>query len=421
MWRSMRIRNYRIWFSGALVSNLGTWLQTTALTWLVLTQLTDDDAAAVGVLVAMQYLPPLLLVPITGWVADRVDRRRALLLLNGILGILSLAIGVLLLLGALTLPLLYALVLGMGVAIAFESPMRNAFVSNLVDDELTSNAVSLNSASFNGARLMGPAIAGWLLLAIGTGWSIVLNAFSFFNMTLALALIRTRELVPRARITRATGFADGFRYMSTRSDLVVLTLMAVLLTAFGVNFPIYASTMAREFGQEANAFGIIVSMLGIGSLTGALLSARRRARVGVAIAAALLFAVAQAVSSFMPDMWAYGTVAVFVGFAVTTAMTTANGYIQSATAVHLRGRVIAIYMALVFGGTPLGALAIGWTTNAAGPRAAIWLAAGAGTVAFLLGLLWHLLIGRPTRLAEIAAPDPEPGQAPVATSVEEEV
>ncbi|WP_125133010.1 MFS transporter [Microbacterium sp. 10M-3C3] len=401
MFRSFGVFNYRVWFIGALISNIGQWMQATALSWVVLTQLTDNDAAAMGVTMALQFAPPLLLVSLTGWVADRFDRRHLLFVTQGSLMVLGLAIGALILLGVMTLPLMYAFALALGVVAAFDNPARQAFVSDVVSREIASNAVALNSASFNGARMLGPAVAGVVIVVVGTGWVFLINAATFLAMITALSLIRTHELAPRAHNAGAARLADGFRYVERRPDLVVTFAMVFLMGAFGMNFPIFASTMALEFGQEADGYGLLSSIVAIGSLAGALLAARRdRARIRVVIAGSALFAVVALVSAFTPTYWTYALTLVFTGFAVVTMLTTANGYVQTTTDPALRGRVLALYVAILMGGTPIGAPIVGWVAAEFGPRVAILVGAAAAVVAFGIGATWLIVSGRLHRHAE---------------------
>ncbi|GAA2976814.1 MFS family permease [Microbacterium terrae] len=395
MFRSFSVFNYRVWFIGALVSNVGAWMQATALSWVVLTELTDNDAGAMGITMALQFAPPLLLVGVTGWVADRFERRKLLVITQGLLMILGVTIGVLLLLGVMTLPLIYVFALALGVIAAFDNPARQAFVSDLVSREAASNAVALNAASFNGARMIGPAVAGIVIVAVGTGWVFLVNGVTFLAMIVALLLIRTHELIPRVKAPGASRLADGFRYVGKRPDLMVTFAMVFIVGAFGMNFPIFASTMAIEFGQDADGYGLLSSILAVGSLAGALLAARRdRARIRVVIGGTALFAAAATVSAFMPTYWLYAITLMFTGFAVVTMLTTANGYVQTTTDPALRGRVLALYMAILMGGTPIGAPIVGWVADAYGPRAAILLGAGAAVVAFAIGATWLIVSGR---------------------------
>jgi len=241
MFRSFANINYRIWFAGALVSNVGGWMQATAQDWVVLTELTDNDATAMGVTMALQFGPPLVLVSLTGWVADRFDRRKILLTTQTALLALAIAVGSLLLAGVMTLPMMLAFALGFGIVNAFDAPARQAFVSDMVSATETSNAVALNSASFNLARMIGPAVGGLLIVAIGSGWVFIVNAATFLAMIVALLLMRTHLLAPRPKNRSSGGLAEGFRYVWARSDLKVVFVTVFLIGAFGMNFPIFAS------------------------------------------------------------------------------------------------------------------------------------------------------------------------------------
>lgn len=395
MFRSLSLFNFRVWTIGALVSNIGGWMQATAQDWVVLTQLTDNDATAMGVTMALQFGPPLAMVGVTGWVADRFDRRRLLAVTQSVLMLLAIAVGVLLLTGVMTLPLMWGFALGFGVVNAFDGPARQAFVTDVVARENASNAVALNAASFNAARMIGPAVGGFLIVLVGTGWVFIANAATFLAMLIALALLRPAELIPRVRAPGPARLADGLRYVARRPDLIVTFVMVFLLGAFGMNFPIFASTMALEFGQDADGYGVLSSILAIGSLTGALLSARRaRARIRVVILAAGGFGVASLVSAAMPVYVAYAATLVVVGFCTVTMLTTANGYVQTTTDPALRGRVLALYIAILMGSTPVGAPIAGWVATTFGPRAAIVVGAVAALVACGIGIAWMSASGR---------------------------
>ncbi len=401
MFRSFRSFNYRIWFLGAVISNIGGWMQATAQDWVVLTELTANDATAMGVTMALQFGPPLVLVSLTGWVADRFDRRRVLLCTQTVLMLLAVAVAVLLLTDVMTLPLMFCFAAAFGVANAFDAPARQAFVSDMVSMEDMSNAVALNSASFNMARLIGPAVGGVLIVVMGSGWVFVANAVTFLAMIVALLLIRSPELTPRSKHRRNGGLAEGFRYVRGRSDLVVVFVMVFLIGAFGMNFPIYASTMALEFGREADGYGVLSSVLAIGSLTGALLAARRdRARVRVLVLAAGGFGLASLLSAAMPGYWSYAAVLILVGFSTVTMLTTANGYVQTTTDAALRGRVLALYMAVIMGSTPVGAPIAGWIVDTFSARTSIMVGGVAGLTAFAIGVGWMMRSGRLHRDAE---------------------
>ncbi|WP_353828532.1 MFS transporter [Agromyces sp. SYSU T0242] len=399
MFRSLASVDYRIWFVGALVSNIGAWMQATAQSWVVLTELTDNDAFAVGITMALQFAPQLLLVPVTGLIADRFERRKVLMFTQSALMLLGLALGLLLVFGHAELWHLYVFAGLLGIVNAVDIPARQTFVADLVSSSNMSNAVALNSASFNAARMIGPALAGVLIVLVGTGWVFIINAATFVAVLVALAKLRGSRLRRTARAPRERGaFVAGFRYVARRPDLVVVFAVVFLVGAFGMNFPIFSSTMAVEFGRGAGEYGVLNSILAIGSLTGALLAARRdRARMRVIIIAAGLFGAAAAVSAVMPSYWLFAASTVFIGFAAVTMLTTANGYVQTTTDPLLRGRVMALYMAILSGGTPIGAPLVGAVANAWGPRWALGVAAAAAAIAALIGLAW-LIVARGLRV-----------------------
>lgn len=388
MFRSLRIHNYRLWAMGALVSNVGTWMQRIAQDWLVLTQLTHNSGAALGVVMALQFAPPIVLLPLTGWAADRFDRRTLLFVTQAASGVLALGLGLLTLLGAVQLWQVYAFALALGVVSAFDAPARQTFVSELVDEAHLSNAVALNSTTFNAARLIGPAVGGVLIAAVGTGWMFVINAASYGATVAALAALRHDQLFrgDRARGTR-TGPADGFRYVWREPRLLSIMVMFYMIGTFGLNFAIFISTMTvRVFGGGAHRFGLLTSMMAVGSVVGGLLSARRsRPSARALVGGAASFGVACAMAAVMPEWWLFGLMLAIAGVASQTFTTTANGVVQLSAEPALRGRVVAIMMALAMGGTPIGAPITGWVADTLGPRWSLAVGALAGLAATAVG------------------------------------
>src|SRR6202035_1538323 len=245
MFRSLRGFNYRVWACGALVSNVGTWMQRIAQGWLVVTQLTHNNATAMGVVMAWQFGPHLLLLPLAGFAADHLDRRKLLICTQAAMGLLALGLGLLVVTGLVRLWHVYIFAFLLGCAAAFDSPARQAFVSELVEERDLPNAVGLNSTSFNAARMIGPAIAGGLIAGVGSGWVFLINAFSFVAVLCSLALLRRDELKPSHRAVSARGsFVEGFRYVWRRPDLRVILFMLFLVGTFGLNFSIFISTMS---------------------------------------------------------------------------------------------------------------------------------------------------------------------------------
>ncbi|UOQ58142.1 MFS transporter [Leucobacter allii] len=392
MFRSLSVRDYRIWFGGALVSNIGAWMQSTTQNWVVLTELTENNAAAVGVTMALQFGPQLLLVPFSGAVADRFDRRRVLLVTQSLLMLLAAGLGLLLITGAAELWHLYAFALGLGLVNAFDTTSRQAFVSDLVGPAQLSNAVALNSASFNSARLIGPAVAGVLIAVVGSGWVFLINAASFLAVLAALLLISARKPPEPAGVPRESQLRQlsaGVRYVRRRHDLLVIFVMVFLVGAFSMNFPVISSTMAVEFGRGASDYGLLSSILAIGSLSGALLAARRpSARMRVVIVAVGGIGLVSLLAALMPSFWTFAATLVCFGLAISTMLTTANGFVQTTSDPAVRGRVLALYMAILMGGTPIGAPLVGLAADALGPRSTLVISAIAGLLAFGIGLAW---------------------------------
>jgi MFS family permease len=387
--RSLERYNYRTWAAGALVSNIGTWMQRTAQDWLVLTGLTRNNATAVGVVMALQFGPQVLLLPWTGYAADRLDRRKLLFATQTAMGALALGLGLLTITRVVRLWHVYVFAFLLGCVTAFDAPARQTFVSELVGEREVSNAVALNSASFNAARMIGPAIAGLLVAGIGTGWVFLVNAASFVAVLAALSRLRVGELQRSPRAAPSRGhLAEGFRYVLARPDLRALLFMLFLIGTFGLNFPIYISTMCvGVFKKGAGAFGLLSSTMAIGTVTGALLAARRaRPELTVLIAGAALFGVGLALGALAPTHLLFGAAVVVCGAAAQTFTTTVNGAVQLSTAPAMRGRVMAILLALALGGTPLGAPIVGWVADTFGPRWGLAVGAAAGFAAALVGL-----------------------------------
>ena len=394
MFRSLSGFNYRIWFAGALVSNVGTWMQRTAQDWIVLTELTDNDAVAVGITMALQLGPQLLLVPWSGYIADRFDRRKLLIGTQVTMALLGAALGIMVVLGVAELWHVYAFALALGITSAIDAPARQAFVSELVSEKNLPNAVALNSASFNAARLIGPAAAGVLTVAVGAGWVFLINAFTFAATLVSITLLRRNELRTAPRAPRGPGqLADGFRYVARRPDILAVMAVIFIVATFGMNFPIFSSTMASvEFHHGAGEFGLLSSVLAIGSVTGALLAARReRPRIRVVFVSAAAFGASCFIAAVMPTFETFAISLILVGFTAITLMTTANGVVQTTTSPVMRGRVMALYLAIFLGGTPIGAPIVGLVANEFGPRWALGLAGISGIVAAVVGIAWIMV------------------------------
>jgi MFS family permease len=396
--RALRNPNYRLWAGGALVSNIGTWMQRVAQDWLVLTVLTDHSGTAVGITTALQFLPMLLLGPYAGVLADRHRKRVILLWTQSAMGLCGLAVGLLVVTGAAQLWQVYAAALCLGLASAIDGPARQSFVSELVGQDHIANAVSLNSASFNTARLTGPAIAGVLIAWVGTGPVFLLNAASFAAVLISLARIRASELVPAAPAVRSKHqVAEGLGYVRRRPDLVLILVLVGILGAFGMNFPITNALMSTaEFGMGPGEFGLLGSIMAVGTLAGALLAARRsRPRLRFLLGGALGLGLFTLVGSVSPSFWLYAAILVPVGLASITFLNSCNTSIQLSVEPQFRGRVLALYLATLQGGTALGAPLMGWLGSTFGAR---WSVAAGGAVVLLTGLLAVIVVVRSSRL-----------------------
>jgi len=390
MFRSLRLRNYRVWAAGALVSNIGTWVQRTAQDWLVLTELTHHDASAVGLVMALQYAPQFLLLPWTGMAADRLNQRRLLMATQAVMGVLALTLGALVVLGAAKLWHVCVFAFLLGCAAAFDAPVRQSFVSELVGNDDLPNAVALNSTSFNAARMIGPAAAGLAVAAIGSGWAFVFNGLSFFAVLASLFFLRRDELRPNPRAARARGgFIESLRYVSGRPDLKAILLVLFLIGTFGLNFPIFISTMTvSAFHGDARAYGLLSAAMAVGTLGGALMNARRARPVfGSLLSGAGLFGLGCALAALAPSPLLFAAALVLTGAAALTVTNTSNSLIQISTDPVMRGRMMALRVGVALGGTPIGAPLVGWVANACGPRAALCVGAASGAAAALVAAL----------------------------------
>ena len=395
---SLKFFNYRLWFIGALVANVGTWMQRVAQSWLVLTVLTDNDGSAVGMVIGLQFLPVLLFSPYAGVLADRLPLRKLLITTQVLLGVLAGALGAIVLGGVAELWHVYVFAFLLGVIAAFDAPARQTFVGEMVPQDSLPNAVALNSTSFNIARLIGPAVAGFLIAAVGTGWVFVINAVTFAATIASLALMRRNELHPLPHSPRGRGqVREGIAYVRGRSDIMVIMLVVSVVGAMGLNFQLTSAVMATEvFGKGAEEYGILGSVLAIGSLTGALIAARRRhPRVRIVIAAAFAFGVVSGLMAIAPTWELYVLSCVLVGWTSLTMMTSANATVQMTTEPGMRGRVMSLYMMVFLGTTPVGSPVVGWIADTWGARWSVGAGAIASVLVAVVAAVW---VGRSWRV-----------------------
>ncbi|MCU1600433.1 MAG: major facilitator superfamily 1 [Frankiales bacterium] len=374
--RSLRVRNYRLFASGQVVSLTGTWAQRVAQDWLVL-QVSHNSGTALGITTALQFLPMLLFGLYGGVLADRYDKRGLLVGTQVSMGLLALVLGLLTVTGNVQLWHVYALAFGLGLASCIDIPTRQAFVSELVGPDELPNAVGLNSATFNSARIVGPAVAGVAISGVGTGWVFLGNAVSYVAVLTGLMMMRRSELFRSARAPREPGqLMEGFRYVRTRPRMYVPILLIFMVGTFGLNFQITLSLIAKEtFGAGAGSFGLLTSALAVGSLIGALGTARRTGlpRIRTMLVSALAFGVLEVADGFAPSFWVLAVLLVPTGAAVLTLTTTANAIVQLGAEPQVRGRVMALYLTVFIGGTPIGAPLLGVLAEHAGPRSSLWI------------------------------------------------
>jgi MFS family permease len=366
-------------------------MQRTAQDWIVLTELTHRNATAVGIVMGLQFGPQILLLPLTGFAADHLDRRKLVFCTQAVMGLLALGLGLLVVTGLIRLWHVYVFAFLLGCAAAFDSPARQAFISELVDERHLPNALGLNSTSFNAARMIGPAIAGGLIAGVGSGWVFLINAISFLAVLCSLSFLRLDPLKLTHRAVRTRGsFVEGFRYVWRRPDLKVILFMLFLVGTFGLNFPIFISTMAVSvFHAGAGQYGLLTSMMAAGSVTGALMAATRaNPGIPLLLAGAASFGGACALAAMMPTYILFGLVLFLVGIAAQTLTTSTNSLVQISTEPGMRGRVTAILLAIALGGAPLGAPVVGWVADTFGPRWALGVGAASGLFAAAAGLVY---------------------------------
>jgi MFS family permease len=363
-------------------------MQRVAQDWLVLS-LTHGSGTALGITTGLQFLPLLLFGLYGGVLADRFPKRRILMITQAVMGVLALVLGILAITGTAQVWHVYALAFGLGVATVVDNPTRQTFAVEMVGPSDLSNAIALNSAIFNTARIVGPAIAGVLIAAIGTGPVFMVNAASFGAVLLGLYLMRDDELHTRARVPRAKGqLREGLRYVRERRDLVMLLIIVFFVAAFGMNFQMTTALMSREvFHSGASSFGLASTMLAVGAVFGSLLAARRkRPRMRLMLVAAAFFGVLEIISGVMPSYDLFLVMLVPTGLALLTFNTTANAVMQLSVPAWMRGRVMGLYMLVFAGSSPIGAPLLGWLAEVFGPRSGLVIG-GVVSLAAVLGVV----------------------------------
>lgn len=377
MFAALGIRNYRLFFSGQVVSNTGTWMQRIAQDWLVL-QITDSPLA-VGITTALQFLPMLLFGLWGGLIADRYPKRRLLLATQMFMGLLAALLAALTLTGHVQIWQVYLIAFGLGLATVVDNPSRQTFVNEMVPHELVRNAVSLNSGNFQLARMLGPAVAGVVISAVGSGWAFGINAVSYLAPIAGLLAMRNTELQPQQRPVRGPGqIREGLRYVRGQPALLWPIVLVFFVGTFGYNFAIILSAYTKEvFASGADVYGLLNTAMAGGSVVGALLAARRSTgRLSVLFGSAAGVGLLLVLLGLTPWFWPFVGLLVITGLTSVTFNTLGNSTVQLASDPELRGRVMSLYMLVFMGGTPLGSILVGAVTERWGAPLALVLSGG---------------------------------------------
>jgi len=385
-WRSFRHRNYQILFPANTVSNIGSWAQRVAQDWLVL-ELTNNNGTYLGLVTAVQFAPVLFFSLHGGKLADRFNKRKVLILTNIMGGAASLGLGVLVITDLIALWHVFALAAVLGISTAIDAPVRQAFTTEVVGQSDLPNAVSLNSANFNAGRLVGPAISGGLIAAFGTGPSFIINGLSYFFVIAALLNLNEKAFFHLDRPKSDGNIREGIAYAKARPDIYVVMLMVFFLATFGLNFQIFNALMAtQEFGLGPASFGLMGTFIAIGSLTGAIGSARleRFRNTKFVIKGGILFSISIMVFAVIPSYNLYLVWLPICGFVALTTLVSANSIVQTSTDPAIRGRVMGIYLLIFMGGTPFGSPLIGATADLIGIRPTIAICGGISLFASLI-------------------------------------
>lgn len=382
-WRAFRHRNFRILYPANALSNIGTWAQRVAQDWLVL-ELTDNNGAALGLVTAVQFAPVLLFSLHGGKMADRVNKRKLLIWTNAVAGLASLVIGILVIAKVIELWHVFVGAAVLGISTAIDAPIRQAFTSEIVGHSDVANAVSLNSANFNAGRLVGPALSGFLIAHFSTGPSFIINATTYLFVIAALVAMREKDFFIHKKEETLGTIREGIRYAMARPDLYVVMMLVFFAATFGLNFQIFNALMAtKEFGKGPASYGLLGTFIAVGSLTGALLSARleRFRNTGYIIKLGVVFSLSVIVLSIAPSYIWYSLWLPFCGITALTMLISANSYVQTHSDPAVRGRVMGIYLLIFMGGTPFGSLLIGWMTETIGVRETVAACGGISLLA----------------------------------------
>jgi MFS family permease len=384
-WRAFRHRNFRILFPANALSNIGTWAQRIAQDWLVL-ELTDNNGGALGLVTAVQFAPFLLLSLHGGALADRFNKRKLLIWTNIVAALACYGIGILVIIEKIELWHVFVGAGVLGISSAIDAPIRQAFTSEIVGHSDVANAVSLNSANFNAGRLVGPALSGFLIAHFSTGPSFIINATTYLFVIAALFAMREKDFFIQKKEETLGTIREGIRYALARPDLYVVMMLVFFSATFGLNFQIFNALMAtKEFGKGPASYGLLGTFIAIGSLTGALLSARleRLRNTRFIIKLGIAFSSSVLLLSIAPSYLWYSLWLPICGITALTMLISANSYVQTHSDPAVRGRVMGIYLLIFLGGTPFGSLLIGWMTETIGVRQTVAACGGISLAAAL--------------------------------------
>jgi len=398
--RSFSSRNFTLFFLANLVSNTGTWAQRIAQDWLVVTDL-HHGGSELGIVTALQFLPNLLFSLYAGSLADRFDKRKLLIITNFGGGCTAAIMGILIVANRITLSEVYILAFILGLFGALDAPVRQSFTSELVGKSDIANAVSLNSANFNVGRLIGPAVSGILIKYFHTGPSFILNAGSYLLVLLALTLMRPDELHRNLEENKSRTIKESLIYIRRRTDLVAIISTIFFASTFGLNFQIFNTLVATKiFHKDAGAFGLLGSVLAIGSLAAAIVSTRldRDRKPLFIMSFAAIFGAVLMVSAWMPTYITFAVSLPICGFLALTTMISANTYVQTTTPQELRGRVMGFYIFIFLGGAPIGSPLIGWLSDAIGIRQTVTFCGAATSLGTLS--VYYFMFFKKKKLAE---------------------
>ena len=383
--RSFKHRNFRILFSANFISNVGTWAQGVAQAWLIL-QLTKSGSY-LGIVTALQFLPTLFFSISGGKIADSFNKRKVLMLTNLVAGLSALSVGLLVLLDLIKIWHVMFFAFTLGLSNAIDAPVRQSFNVEVVGKEDLPNAVGLNSANFNAGRLIGPGLSGLLIAAYGTGVSFILNGFSYFCVIVALIAIREKDLFIENHQRTSTRIREAFNYVMARPDILSVMITVFFATSFGLNFNIFNTMMATQvFDKNAAQYGALGSVLAIGSLSGALISAKLERKRGprFVMVGAMVFSLLLMLSSYAPTYREYSFLLPFIGCVALLTFIGANTMVQTRSDAAIRGRVMGIYMTVFLGGTPIVSPLIGWMTQTIGTRTTITVCASISLMAAMI-------------------------------------